>query len=61
MDIEQQRIKAMNICIEIANDFTEEEVKKFMPESVQIAWSIGNEFLYHELKENRNHRKNFKL
>lgn len=61
MDIDQQRIKAMNICIDIANDFTEEEVKKFMPKSVQIAWEIGNDFLEHDIKETRKRLKGFKI
>lgn len=61
MNIEDQRSRAMNACISIHNDLTEEEVKKFMPESVQIAWSIGAEYLDHALKEQRNNRKKFTI
>lgn len=57
---DEQRIKAMNACINIANDFTQEEVKKFMPESVQSAWRDGNEFLeYEQLKSKAKEILNF--
>jgi hypothetical protein len=61
MEIEQMRNQALNQCIEIANDFTEEEVKKWCPPSVQRAWEIGNTFLTHEVKEAKNRRKGFVL
>lgn len=57
---DEYRQKAMNICIDIANDFTEQEVKKFMPESVQAAWKAGNEFIeYEQLKSKAKEILNF--
>ena len=61
MDVEQQRIKALNVCIDIANDYTQEEVKKFTPPSVQRAWEIGNEYLNQMLKEQKKQRKKFTI
>lgn len=57
MKIEDLRVRAMNACISIANDYTKEEVEKFMPPSVQMAWEIGNSFLEHEVKEAKKRRK----
>ena len=57
MNIEHLRLRALNQCISIANDYTKEEIEKFMPPSVQIAWEIGNTFLDHEVKEAKKRRK----
>lgn len=61
MDIEKLRNQALNQCIDIANDYTEEEVKKYAPPSVQRAWGIGNEYLTHALKEQRKKAKGLVL
>ena len=57
MKIEELRVRAMNACISIANDYTKEEIERFMPPSVQIAWEIGNTFLEIEIKEQKKRRK----
>jgi len=61
VNIEEQKCSALNQCIDIANDYTEDEIKKFFPPSVQKAWEIGNSFLNHQLKEDRKKRKNLVL
>lgn len=61
VDIEQIRNQALNQCIDIANDYTEDEIKKFFPPSVQRAWEIGNTFLLHEIKELKKRRKGLVL
>ena len=61
MNIDEQRIKAMNICIDIANDYSEDEVRKFTPPSVQRAWQIGSEYLDHAVKEQRNKLNDFTI
>jgi hypothetical protein len=61
MNIEEQKANALNQCIDIANDYSEEEIRKFFPPSVQKAWEIGNNFLNHQLKEDRKKRKKLVL
>lgn len=61
MDIEEQKTKALSQCIDIANDYTEEEIKKFFPPSIQKAWEVGNTYLSHELKEAKKRRKGLVL
>lgn len=61
MNKEEQMEKALSACCGIATDYEEDEVIKFAPESVQIAWKIGNEYLEFRLKESRKNRKNFTL
>lgn len=61
MNIDEQRNKALNACIDISHDYTEEEVKKFAPHSVQVAWEIGNEYLKHMLKLQRKKIKGMTL
>ena len=40
--LEQRRIQASNICIDIFNDYGEEELED-VHESVAMAWQIGKE------------------
>lgn len=61
MNKEEQMEKALSACCDIANNYEEDEVIKFFPKSVQIAWKIGNEYLDHLLKESRKNRKDFTL
>lgn len=61
MNKEEQMKKALSACCDIANDYEEDEVIKFTPKSVQIAWEIGNEYLEFLLKESRKTREDFTL
>lgn len=53
MNIQEMQAIALRYCIDISNDYTEEEVKRFAPPSVQKAWDIGNQYRKNELKESR--------
>lgn len=61
VDIEQLRTQALNQCIDIANEYSEQEIKKFFPREIQIAWEIGNTYLSHALKEAKKKRKGLVL
>lgn len=39
-ELQNKRIQASNLCIEIYNDFDQHEILT-MPKSVQLAWSVG--------------------
>lgn len=40
-DNEELKQEAARACLDVYLDYTEEEVKKFTPPSVQSAWHIG--------------------
>ena len=61
MNIDDQKTFALKFCMDIAHDYSEEEVKKFTPPSVQKAWKVGREVIDFELAENRKKLKDFKL
>lgn len=61
MNIDHQRIKALNVCIAIAKDYTEDEINRFMPPVIHIAWQIGNEYLAHATKEEKKKLQNFSI
>lgn len=61
MDIDKQKSLALEFCIDIANDYTEDEVKRFAPMSVQMAWKTGNDYLDHKVREDRKRRKGMTL
>jgi len=48
--LEQRRTQASNICIDIFNDYCEEELST-MPGTIARAWQIGKEIT--ELLENK--------
>lgn len=61
MNIDEQKREALQCCIDIANDYSEEEVKKFCSLPVQMAWKVGNEYLEYKIKENRAKTKGFTI
>lgn len=61
MDTEKQKDLALQACINLSVDYTEEEVNKFFPVAVQDAWKIGREYLTYEMKESKKNRKRFTL
>ena len=61
MNIDDQKTFALKYCIDIAQHYSEEEVKKFSPFSVQQAWIVGREVIDFELSEDRKRLKGFKL
>ena len=61
MNIDDQKSFALKFCMDIARDYSEAEVVKFTPPSVQRAWRVGRETLDFELAEDRAKLKGFKL
>lgn len=41
MNTQDKKAFALKYCIDIYNDYTEAEVKKFTPPCVQKAWALG--------------------
>lgn len=61
MNIDDQKSLALKYCIDIAQHYSEEEVKKFAPQSVQKAWAVGRGVVDFELAKDRKKLKGFKL
>ena len=61
MNIADQKTFALKFCIDIAKDYSEEEVKRFASLSVQKAWKVGKEVIDFELDKERKRLKDFKL
>ena len=61
MDTEKLKAMAVQCCIEISIEYTEEEVKRFTDPSVQKAWHLGNVMAAHIRNEDSKKLKNFKL
>lgn len=61
MDIGDQKTLALKQCIDIFKDYEEDEVKKFAPKSVQLAWEIGRDYFEYERKKDAESLKNFRL
>ncbi|MFT6905828.1 MAG: hypothetical protein ACJAS1_002491 [Oleiphilaceae bacterium] len=61
MVIENAKKKALQICMDIAIEYNEGEVKKFALPSVQKAWKLGREALDFKIKEDRLRNRDFTL
>ena len=61
MNIEDQKSFALKLCVDIAKDYSKEEVERFAPPSVQKAWEVGRETLDFEIAKDREGLKDFKL
>lgn len=61
MNTEEMKTIALKRCIDIYNDYEEDEVRRWAPRSVQLAWETGRDFLVEQIKVNRERNKNFTL
>ena len=61
MGIDELKSLALKQCIDISQDYTHEEVVKFAPKSVRMAWEIGNDYLELERKKSSEKLKSFTL
>jgi hypothetical protein len=61
MNIEEAKNSALNLCMDIAIEYTKEEVEKFALVPVQKAWKIGREALDFEIAKQRERNKDFQV
>ena len=52
---------AVNCCMDIYNDYDQEEVNKYAPPSVQEAWSVGRAIAEKEKAATKEKIKDFEL
>ena len=61
MNIEKQKIIALNNCKAIYRDYTLEEVERFAPRSVQHAWETGKALSDYDREASKKKLDNFTL
>jgi len=54
-------LMAVNCCMDIYNDYDQEEVNKYAPPSVQEAWSVGRAIAEKEKAATKEKIKDFEL
>ena len=58
---EEIRIRALNACIEVSTEFSEDEIKDLEPECFIDVVRIGNEWHEQKKKEDRKKLKTFQI
>lgn len=61
MDKEDIVSKAVNCCVDIYNDYDQDEVNKYAPPSLQKAWDVGRVIVNKEKTKNREKLKDLEL
>lgn len=61
MNLEDAKSIALKRCIDIYNDYEADEVKRWAPKSVQLAWETGRDFMDAERKKDHERIKDFTL
>lgn len=59
--LELNKTLALSACIEIYRDYEQEEVLRWAPECVQVAWEVGKAHLEDQRRSNRDKLKDFVL
>lgn len=61
MNTEDRKSLALKNCINIALEYTEEEIDKFFPSCIQSAWQIGRDHIDADIEEDRKKLTGFTL